>query len=561
MHAAHAGHALVEQAQRLGVHVDARHARRVDPLRDPLQVAADVAADLEHALGLELVEQRQPELAPAVVGRRGCGRRTRCRTRRPTAPRAGRPRWSSSWWKSYFSIDRSGRRWRVVEQPPRRPDAARVPALAGALRAGRGRRRLRAPRRLPVPAPLVPPAQPDPARRRHRDLDQPARSPTPATASSPRSRDAAPIVDAKWRRRLKTTLDQSYGRAAAPRRRCAAAIDAWIDTPCSSVADMNIAFIRLVAGMLGFAPEWRRSSEIGSTGQRSERVLDLLHRAGARTYLCARGSYDYMDEDGAVPGRPTSRSCSRTSSPQPYPQRRTDEFVSHLSVLDALFEVGADETAPARARRSAGVDAVAGHARDDRRDAAPNPDRRRAPAPTSAKRLRALTSRASRAATSAAEPTSTATTAPTCAAPASARPWPWRDRERDDGPAEATRLEHRDPARGHDDVGRGQLRAEPVGRVHDLDAIVVGAEAPRARRPGGSSTPGSASASATRDPAAEPVGVGAAGRHEHQLAPTSRIGGDGSAAQRRDRRARTARRRRRPRRSSARARRRRDRDR
>ena len=30
--------------------------------------------------------------------------------------------------------------------------------------------------------------------------------------------------------------------------------------------------------------------------------------------------------------------------PQPYPQRRADEFVSHLSVLDALFEVGADET-------------------------------------------------------------------------------------------------------------------------------------------------------------------------------------------------------------------------
>jgi hypothetical protein len=30
--------------------------------------------------------------------------------------------------------------------------------------------------------------------------------------------------------------------------------------------------------------------------------------------------------------------------PEPYPQRRAAAFVSHLSVLDALFEVGADET-------------------------------------------------------------------------------------------------------------------------------------------------------------------------------------------------------------------------
>jgi WbqC-like protein family len=153
---------------------------------------------------------------------------------------------------------------------------------------------------------------------------------------------AAPLVDAKWRRRLKTTLDQSYGRAphhAGMRP----SIDAWIDTPFPSVAEMNIAFIRLVAGMLGFEPEWRRSSEIGSSGQRSDRVLDLLHRAGARSYLCARGSYDYMHEDGVFPVADIDVGF-QDFAPQPYAQRRADAFVSHLSVLDALFEVGADET-------------------------------------------------------------------------------------------------------------------------------------------------------------------------------------------------------------------------
>ena len=122
----------------------------------------------------------------------------------------------------------------------------------------------------------------------------------PRDGAFPTLAEAAPVVDAKWRRRLKATLDQGYGRAthhAALRP----AIDEWIDTPFPSVADMNTAFIRLVATLLGFEPQWRRSSEVGSSGRRSERVLDLLRRAGARTYLCARGSFAYMDEDGLFP--------------------------------------------------------------------------------------------------------------------------------------------------------------------------------------------------------------------------------------------------------------------
>ncbi len=106
---------------------------------------------------------------------------------------------------------------------------------------------------------------------------------------------------------------------------------------------MNIAFIRLVARLLELEPAWTRSSELGSTGERSERVLDLLRRAGAATYLCARGSYGYMQEDGVFPVDDIEVTF-QDFAPQPYPQRRTDEFVSHLSVLDALFEVGPAET-------------------------------------------------------------------------------------------------------------------------------------------------------------------------------------------------------------------------
>ncbi len=73
---------------------------------------------------------------------------------------------------------------------------------------------------------------------------------------------AVPVVDAKWRRRLKTPLDQSYGKAPF-HSQLRPDVDTWIDTSWPTLAEMNIAFIQLVARTLGFTPEWRRSSELG----------------------------------------------------------------------------------------------------------------------------------------------------------------------------------------------------------------------------------------------------------------------------------------------------------
>jgi WbqC-like protein family len=164
----------------------------------------------------------------------------------------------------------------------------------------------------------------------------------PRDGEFPTLAGAVPLADAKWRRRVRTTLDQSYGRAphhAALR----ASFDEWIEAPWTSVADMNIAFIRLVAHVLGFEPEWRLASEYGGDGLRSARVLELLRHTAAATYLCARGSYDYMVDDRLLPVDDVEV-VFQQFEPEPYPQRRAPEFVSHLSVLDALFEVGAVET-------------------------------------------------------------------------------------------------------------------------------------------------------------------------------------------------------------------------
>lgn len=150
------------------------------------------------------------------------------------------------------------------------------------------------------------------------------------------------VVDDKWRRRVKATLEQSYGRAAH-HGELRPAIDAWLDTEFSSLAEMNLAFIQWVASVMRFTPEWRRSSEIGAVGERSERVLDLLHKTSAGIYLAARGSFGYMRDDGVFPVEDVEV-VFQEFEPAPYAQRKANGFMSHLSVLDALFEVGPDAT-------------------------------------------------------------------------------------------------------------------------------------------------------------------------------------------------------------------------
>jgi WbqC-like protein family len=154
---------------------------------------------------------------------------------------------------------------------------------------------------------------------------------------------ARPVVDDKWRRRLKATLTQSYGRTAH-HDALRPGLDAWIDESFASVADMNIAFIRWAAPLLGASPVWMRSSELHARGERSARVLDLLRETKAATYLAARGSFEYMLDDGVFPVDGIDV-VFQEFVPPAYPQRRADEFVPYLSVLDALFEIGSEATA------------------------------------------------------------------------------------------------------------------------------------------------------------------------------------------------------------------------
>jgi WbqC-like protein family len=124
------------------------------------------------------------------------------------------------------------------------------------------------------------------------------------------------------------------------------------------VADFNLAVIAESRRRLGLDGELVRSSDLLQTSPRlgelraSDLLIAICQVVGGNQYLSGEGSLGYIDPP-AFELAGIEFWFQRFAHPA-YPQRGAQAFVSHLSVLDALFNVG-----------FAGVRGlIAGHARE-----------------------------------------------------------------------------------------------------------------------------------------------------------------------------------------------------
>jgi hypothetical protein len=142
-----------------------------------------------------------------------------------------------------------------------------------------------------------------------------------------------------WRQKMWKRISNAY-RTAPFFARIAPPVENWLLAPAASLAEQNMNFIRLASEMMGLNREFRLSSERNMGLPRSEHVVDLLRWCNATVYLCARGSFNYMYDDGVFPVKGV-KVLFQNFQPPAYPQTAAREkFVPYLSVLDMLFNVG-----------------------------------------------------------------------------------------------------------------------------------------------------------------------------------------------------------------------------
>lgn len=106
------------------------------------------------------------------------------------------------------------------------------------------------------------------------------------------------------------------------------------------LVELTIGMILRIRDVLGIATPVRRASEFEPTGAKAELLASLCDQVEASEYVSPPGSKDYLDESDAFARRGIPLSYFEFTHPE-YPQRFGD-FVPYMSVVDLLFNCGAD---------------------------------------------------------------------------------------------------------------------------------------------------------------------------------------------------------------------------
>ncbi len=154
-------------------------------------------------------------------------------------------------------------------------------------------------------------------------------------------REATFSATSNWRRKHVQTITMQYARAPF-HAELGPLLNFIAEGTFTNLAELNVGLLERLGQLLGITVPTRRASSLELKAQdRSERVKELLRVTGATTYLVARGSVDYMQSDGGWDAVPFNLKVQNFTG-LPYPQvGKKKPFVSHLSILDAVANLGA----------------------------------------------------------------------------------------------------------------------------------------------------------------------------------------------------------------------------
>ena len=141
-----------------------------------------------------------------------------------------------------------------------------------------------------------------------------------------------------WRSRHWSTLETNYRRAPHWARYADELRDVYTRT-WTSLVDLDLRMLELAQSWLGIATPIVRSSTLGLVGAKTDRLIDLCKKLGARAYLTgAGGSASYLDAEKM--GRAGFGVIWQSFEHPVYAQRYERGFDSHLAFLDLVFNVG-----------------------------------------------------------------------------------------------------------------------------------------------------------------------------------------------------------------------------
>jgi len=105
------------------------------------------------------------------------------------------------------------------------------------------------------------------------------------------------------------------------------------------LADLNKVLIRTVADLLGIRRNFINASELNAAGNGTDLLVSICRETGGNIYLSGEGGKGYMDEEKF---KEAGIEIRYANFKQPAYKQLYGDFIPNLSVLDLLFNCGAD---------------------------------------------------------------------------------------------------------------------------------------------------------------------------------------------------------------------------
>lgn len=147
--------------------------------------------------------------------------------------------------------------------------------------------------------------------------------------------------NAIWREKYLRTITQSYKKYPFYEE-VFPELESAINTDTDLFCDINIAIIKNFCNRLNINPKYVRSSELDVDGLKSTLILDICKELKTDIYIAGPSGRDYLDMQSFADNGITVK-FNDYHHPE-YPQKRAEEFISHLSALDLFMNCGFEES-------------------------------------------------------------------------------------------------------------------------------------------------------------------------------------------------------------------------
>lgn len=143
-----------------------------------------------------------------------------------------------------------------------------------------------------------------------------------------------------WQKQHIETIKQSYAKAAH-KNDVFELLFPLLEKKHDFLVDYTQTIIIEMLSALKVNTQLHFSSELGAIGNRSDRLLSMCNQLTADCYISPIGARGYLEEDGVF-SHADVRLKYQSFTPKQYIQIGNGEFVSHLSMVDVIANIGID---------------------------------------------------------------------------------------------------------------------------------------------------------------------------------------------------------------------------